>query len=509
MKRDTAYGWGVIGLSLLLGLASTALSPPLSLPSTPAARVTIAVDIFRVRQTIDGFGAAFPHQATDLMTFPEPARSRVVDLLFSTARGAGLSILRSEIGCGNDPTMGTIEPTPGRFDFSGDRGQVWLMRQAERRGPVKLFSTVWSPPAWMKTNGNCTHGGYLVPAHDAAFARYLSMYVRGYRRFHGLTIAAVSPSNEPNAIYTYQSSQWSGQGYHDFFARYLGPTFARDHVTATVVMPESFWNTDPDVLLPTLRDPASARVVGVIAGHGYHHDTRPWGIALAHGKRTWQTEISYFSRQDPGITDGLYWAWNIHAYLTRGGASAWLWWWGTNGSGARGDGEGLIYLTRAPHPSYIVSKRLYTIGNYSRFIRPGDLRVDAPAHPAADLYTSVYRAPDGRRVVVVAINEGRAAYGIRIGLRGTRVRAVTPYVTSATRNLSPGGLIAVVRGGFSATLPARSVTTFVGSVAATARRGAAPARPRRTRLSCGSPGWTRACYGFFGHPTPVAHPARG
>jgi len=122
-----------------------------------------------------------------------------------------------------------------------------------------------------------------------------------------------------------------------------------------------------------------------------------------------------------------------------------------------------------------VSKRLYTIGNYSRFIRPGDHRVDAPAHPAADLYTSVYRAPDGRKVVVVVINEGRAAYGIRVGLRGTRVRAVTPYVTSATQNLSPGGPIAVARGGFNATLPARSVTTFVRLVVATRCR----TRPRR------------------------------
>lgn len=447
------------GLAALL--LAAVMAPHAVSARRPAPPAYVLVNWLRPRQVIDGFGAAFPHQATDLMNLPEPNRSRILDLFFSPSSGAGLSILRSEIGCGNDGTMGTFEPAPGTFDFTGDRGQVWLMRQAEARAPVTLFSTVWSPPAWMKTNGQCTHGGYLAPAHYADFARYLSMYVRGYRRYHGVTIGAISLSNEPNAAYRFQSSQWTGAGYHDLIARYLGPAFARDGVTATIMMPESFWNTQNDIISPTLADPASAGVVGVIAGHGYHSVPTPWSLAIAHGKRTWQTELSYFGHEDPSIADGLHWAINLHDYMTHAGASAWLWWWGLNGAGVRGDGEGLIYSMNSG-ASYFVSKRLFTIGNFSRFVRPGYLRLGATSEPAPGIYTSAYRDPNATRLLVVAINTAPAARRLHVAVLGTGLRSVTPYVTDATRNLAGQPAIAASPGGFDAVLAPSSVTTFVG-----------------------------------------------
>src|SRR5512133_3852509 len=53
----------------------------------------------RTGQEIDGFGAsgAF-RQARNLMNFPEPQRSEVLDILFSPTKGAGLSIVRNIVG---------------------------------------------------------------------------------------------------------------------------------------------------------------------------------------------------------------------------------------------------------------------------------------------------------------------------------------------------------------------------------------------------------------------------
>ncbi|MGR5470638.1 hypothetical protein ACPV51_25815, partial [Vibrio astriarenae] len=37
---------------------------------------------------------------------------------------------------------------------------------------ITLFSSPWSPPAWMKTNGQMNHGGKLKPEHAATWALY-------------------------------------------------------------------------------------------------------------------------------------------------------------------------------------------------------------------------------------------------------------------------------------------------------------------------------------------------
>ena len=453
----------LLSLFTALALVVTACAMPMRPVSSPATAPLAARVVVRwrdVRQRIDGFGA--DAQAANLMRFPEPGRSHIVDLLFSPTNGIGLSMLREEIGCGNAPELGTIEPRPGVFTFAGDRGQVWLMKQAARRGPITILSTVWSPPAWMKTNHDCSRGGYLSPAHYLDYARYLSAYVRGYKKYHGITISAISPANEPNGVYPFQSSQWTGRQFHDFIAHALRPVFTRDGVRAAVAMPEQSWHTHDDLITPTLDDPASAAAVTIIAGHGYHHNTAPWSIANVHHKRTWQTEVSYLTHENPGMGDGLHWAENIHAFMTRAGANAWLWWWAVNSDGTKGDGEGIIYLTPARR-SYFISKRLYTIGNYSRFIRPGYVRLAATDHPAAGIYTSAYRDPSGHTLVVVAIDDTGSARTIDVRADGAPVRRVTPYVTSATQNLAQGHAIVATGEGFSATLPARSVTTFVAT----------------------------------------------
>lgn len=159
--------------------------------------------------------------------------------------------------------------------------------------------------------------------------------------------------------------------------------------------------------------------------------------------------------------NALRWAEHIHTFMTRAGASAWLWWWAVNADGARGDGEGIVYLDPARH-SYVVSKRLYTIGVYSRFIRPGYARLAATDQPAPGLYTSAYRAPAGGRLVLVAINDSAKARTLAVRVSGARIARVTPYVTSAARNLARGRDVAAANGTLTVALPPRSVTTLVG-----------------------------------------------
>jgi glucuronoarabinoxylan endo-1,4-beta-xylanase len=186
----------------------------------------------------------------------------------------------------------------------------------------------------------------------------------------------------------------------------------------------------------------------------------PWPADVPQTKPLWMTEMSglkWWPEQGPSsdINNGVAVAGWIHNALTVGQASAWLWWWYQPISGGTNDNEGLLLKDGTD------TKRHYTLGNYSKFIRPGYTRVDITGNSSIDLLLSAYKATDGT-VVVVAINKGMVATTVPISISGGTVPALcTPNVTSATDNLKAGTAVTVTGGIFTASLAATTVTTFV------------------------------------------------
>ena len=108
-----------------------------------------------------------------------------------------------------------------------------------------------------------------------------------------------------------------------------------------------------------------------------------------------------------------------------------------------------------------LTKRCYTIGNYSKFVRPGYVMVDVTGNSNTNLLLSAFTGTDGT-VVVVAVNKGTAAATVPIAISGgTAPASCTPYVTSSSANLAAGTAVTVTGGAFTASLGASSVTSFV------------------------------------------------
>ena len=196
----------------------------------------------------------------------------------------------------------------------------------------------------------------------------------------------------------------------------------------------------------------------------HEYDTQhaePWPTDVtAARKEVWQTEMSgvkWWPEQGPSsdINNGVAVAGWIHSAMVVGEASAWLYWWYK--AYYPDDNEGLLLKS-----SNTPTKRYYTLGNFSRFVRPGYVMVDVVGNTNADLLLSAYKGTDGT-VVVVAINKGAAAATVPIAIAGgTAPSMMTPTVTSAMDNLKAGTAVAVTGGSFMASLPSKSVTTFVG-----------------------------------------------
>ena len=438
------------------------------------AKSTGTVDWNKAAQEIDGFGAsgAF-HMAGNLMDFAEPQRTEILDHLFSQTSGAGLSIVRNFVGDGgswgsksNGPSP-SIEPQEGVWNWTGDEDEIWLMKEAAKRGCTRFMSTVWSPPAWMKTNNNVI-GGSLRPDKYQAFAEYLSMYVRGYKEHHGIDIYAISLANEPDIHVKYSSCNWTGKEFHEFL-KFLIPVFERDKITAKVVVGEhSAWTENP--VLESLEDSVTAARIDIVGVHAYGvRDpfppiTQRSGLlveTLHQKKKIWQTEVGNLGRNYPDIRDGLYWAEVVHTHVAENNTNAWLYWWAVSPYAGAG---GSLTHHDSGKKTYTVDKRLYTIGNFSRFVRPGYFRVQVDAETAPGVLFSAYKSEPARQLIVVAINENETTRELEVSIAGTDAGSAVPWRTSETEDLAKLQELRITDNTLRATLAPGSVTTFVVTV---------------------------------------------
>jgi len=418
-------------------------------------------------QRITGFGGSGGNDAAaNFQKLTPENRRRLCDLLFDARKGIGLTMVRNEIYAWR------IQPAPGAWDWSKDDDQVWLMRQAKARGATNFWSAVWSPPLFMKSNGILTNGGSLLPEHAQAYADLLVRYVREYQARFELDISAVSIANEPEVKQSYQSTSWTGVEMRNFIRDHLGPAFRRAGLPTRLIVPEtSVWGDLPKWADVILADPEARGFVSVVATHQYDQSytgSEPqfppatpepaYPAAKLHGKEFWQTEVSFIGgKPDPGIGWGLGTALLLHNALIGGEVNAWVWWALLNDWK---DNEGLADLAGA---SFIVNKRLWALGNYSRFVRPGWVMIGATSNPTNNVFVSAFKEPDTGKLALVAINNTDVAVTLQIHFDGFSCASLTPWVTDRLLDLAKLAPIHADFSGCSLTLRAKSVTTLVGT----------------------------------------------
>ena len=202
-------------------------------------------------------------------------------------------------------------------------------------------------------------------------------------------------------------------------------------------------------------DATAWAALDILGTHEYDMQSAfPWPTDFPKDKEVWMTEmagVKWWAEQGPinDISDGVVVAQWIHSALVTGEASAWLWWWYPG----QGDNEGLLAQGGD-------TKRHYTLGNFSKFVRPGYVRVNVTGTFPANVLVSAYSGSN--TVVVVAINSGTSTASTTINVSGgTAPTSCTPWLTSATANLVSQTAVSVSGGAFTASLPGPSVTTFV------------------------------------------------
>jgi glucuronoarabinoxylan endo-1,4-beta-xylanase len=404
-----------------------------------------AINWSNVHQTIDGFGASTA-QATQALP------TNLADFFFRADTGIGLSIVRSEVM----PDMATCSGQGACVQSSGAtilKGELEIIQQAQARGVTTFFASSWSPPGPMKSNGSWGSGGRFIgnTANYAAYATLLASYV-SLLKANGVPLYAISPQNEPEVSAGYQSATWNSQEFHDFIP-YLHAALGTAGVGNTQIMfPENdCWSTSYDSFAATsMNDSSVAPDVGVMAQHGYCGPANPVAVN-AYGKRLWETEVSsQVGGWDGSMTEALGWANTIHDYMAVANVNAFVWWWIEDGGG---DNSVLVTNTGT------IPLRTYVTGNWSKFVRPGWVRIDVT--DTSGLKITAFKDSTTGQFAVVVVNSG-AVKSNAFTLNGFNATTVTPWITDATRSLVQQGDVTVSGGDFSYTIPAHSVVTFAG-----------------------------------------------
>jgi glucosylceramidase len=453
----------LLAVAVALGVTATA--------APGASFATATIDGSITHQHIDGFGFSEAFGRSAVMHGSQGLSAQhqreVADLLLSPSSGAGLSILRLGIGSTAGSSIEPTDPggpsaTPKYVWNHDDQGQVWLAQQAKARGVSRFYADAWSAPGYMKTNGDESNGGTLCGLAGAscaggdwrrAYADYLVQYTKFYVQ-EGIKVTDLGFTNEPDYTTAYSSMRLTPAQATEF-AKVVGPAASAAGLNLACC-DATGWSKQRDYTAAITADAQADSQVKVHTGHSYSSAvTGP----LPTTRKTWMSEWgptgSTWSESwdDGSASSGITVAQTVHTALTTGGVAGYLYWYGASTGATRA-------LIQLDGDAYHVSKRLWAIAGYSRFVRPGAQRINATSGNSA-LRLTAFRNIDGS-LVVVALNTASSAASMSYVLANTGITAgsVTPYLTNSGNSMAAEAGIKISGGAFAATVPARSLITY-------------------------------------------------
>lgn len=402
-----------------------------------AKAADITVNLNTTYQTIDGFGG---HQDRGWTGYNLLAADR--NTLFENGPGQlGFSILR-------------IRVNENSNQWSSDLTDA---KDAVSRG-VKLFATAWSPPTSMRVASGSSYK--VDPSKYQSYVDHLNSFAK-YMKDNGAALYALGFQNEPDWC-----GQWSCGTTTEMynFAKNWG---AKLRVNGNKVITAESFSFSKGYYDPILNDSTAMAGIDILGTHFYGTSKSSPDATFdytnfkqkGNGKHFWMTEVYTADVNNKGSNSWplcLDVAYEMHRGLALSNLSAYVWW----------------YLKRNYGPLYIsansaqaaasagtVSKVGACMGQYSKYVRPGAVRVDATRKVQNDIYTSAYRKADS--VVLVVVNMAASAKTVSFSIPGLKSTSGAKITTSGSKSLASDGTVSATDGNFSVTMDAQSVSTLV------------------------------------------------
>ena len=435
-------------------------------PSGSASPLTIVIHPEQEFQSILGFGGSFTEATAHVLGRLSAAKRRDVLEAYFGASGARYTLARTHINsC--DFSLGhySYAPVAGDADLSHFSIQedmddlLPLIRDAQilSEEGFRLISSPWTAPPWMKDNQDW-RGGRLLPQFYPTWALFFLKYIQAYKD-QGIDVWGITVENEPlGNDNNWESMHYTPEEMNDFVKNHLCPLLRSQEPHVKILGYDQ--NRDEELYRWTdamYDDPEAKKCYDGMAVHWYAStfDYFPEALQYAHRKAP-----NKYLIQTEACVDAETPRWRDDAWYWTVGAKDWGWDWapadkkhlhpryapvhryardiiGCLNNRVNGWIDWNMALDKQGGPNWFknwcvapvivdpdldevyFSPLYYVMAHFSRFIRPGAVRIGLDNPDSTVMFTAV-RNPDGA-LTGVLFNPSDTPKAVQLKLRNSSV----------------------------------------------------------------------------------------
>lgn len=375
---------------------------------------TITVNPSTTYQTMDGFGYTLTEGSCEVISgMAATQQNQLLNDLYNPTTGLNASVVRISIGASDlssssysyNETSGDVNMN--NFSLNGPdlTYLVPIIKKIKLINPnIKILATPWSAPRWMKTN-NSWIGGSLQTQYYAAYARYFVKYFDAMQA-QGISIWGITPQNEPENPHNEPSMLMNSTEQKNFINNQLGPQMAAAGYGNIKII--AFDHNCDNTAYPIDVLNNSSYVDGA-AFHLYLGN-----ISAMSTVRNATNKNVYFTEQYTGSGGSFSgdFGWHMQNVVigsTNNWAKTVLEWNAANNSGLGPRTPGgcstcLGAITVNNSTSYTKNVAYYIIGQISKFVKPGAVRINSLSTNGSIISVG-FKNPDGS-IALVVYNSG-------------------------------------------------------------------------------------------------------
>lgn len=392
-------------------------------------------------QTLEGFGGTLTEAAA--YTWHQMGEKVRMEFLEACYGKDGLGYTQARMAIDScDACLGNYSAMDQEGDeelksFSIIRDETYILPFLKAAEKVKgeslsVMLSPWSPPPFMKTNGEKNHGGKLLEKYYGLWADYLCRFVEEYRK-NDVSVKRLSVQNEPDATQIWDSCRYDAEEEKRFLKDFLYPAMKRRGLTEVELF---IWDHNKERALERTLAVIDEETRSMVKGVAFHWYSGDHFEALDMIRERFPekkllfsegcVEYSRFSSADQ-LSNARMYGHDIAGDLNHG-ACAFIDW--NILLNSQGGPNHVNNFCDAPmmydvETGWLEKKLSYTyIGHFSRYLLPGSVRIGMSRY-TDEIDVTAFKRPD-HKLAAVLMNRTERDMPVYLRLQGQLVKLTVP-----------------------------------------------------------------------------------
>ena len=298
-------------------------------------------------QTVDGFGAGIKRRTEHLYALEASMREQIEAHAFQNLEANMIRFfVYHDLEDPNDNNNAFVLNSSAlnwtRYDSNSSVNATKYIGEAlnnafnlSTNGFDHVIGNCNSAPAWLKTNGSHNNGGTLIAGGEDEYSEFLVAFINGMQSRYGISVTAISPTNEPDYDVTYESMNTTPSELSSIISN-LDTRLTSENLSGVqIISPENFRVTSNDATKSTTNyinsmfgNPNVVDATDIVATHTYQNPINPsdWSSldTAALDKPIWVTEAGNLHSPDWDMEDASYHIDRIMDGFNYGGLTAYM-----------------------------------------------------------------------------------------------------------------------------------------------------------------------------------------